>query len=396
VKNGIISLLLLGIVAVLLLLGIFIFGPWELSGFGQLSQRQGEQAASAAEIAFPGPDDADKDGFKDSVEKWIKTDPADNCADDARDAAWPPDLNNDKKVDQTDTDAFKPYMFKRVKDSNRRFDLNTDKQINIIDVNLLRQYYGKSCPYYFLGGSSAVHEVKLNWVPGLQLISKNAYTQIRYGDMTQAQTTECSDTNSVLTGSNAGTLISSDFGIKSSPALQEGQTSYIWNSNTSNYAPIPGHKYCLYIMQSNEARSASAVVSNFLQVETKLYSLSAVPSFREIVFNWTPALQYDPGYLGIYWGDMTASGKTECNSLDDLPTGSFAGALTYDLQVGQTSFVWNSSTTNYSVAPGHKYCTYMFQGPVGGALTPSSNVLDVTVPDTSPSPPPPTNNTIIP
>src|SRR3990167_2391307 len=126
-KNGIISLLLLGIVAVLLLLGIFIFGPWELSGFGQLSQRQGEQAASAAEIAFPGPDDA-------------------------------------------------------------------DKQINIIDVNLLRQYYGKSCPYYFLGGSSAVHEVKLNWVPGLQLISKNAYTQIRYGDMTQAQTTECSDT----------------------------------------------------------------------------------------------------------------------------------------------------------------------------------------------------------
>ena len=265
-KNGIISLLLLGIVAVLLLLGIFIFGPWELSGFGQLSQRQGEQAASAAEIAFPGPDDADKDGFKDSVEKWIKTDPADNCADDARDAAWPPDLNNDKKVDQTDTDAFKPYMFKRVKDSNRRFDLNTDKQINIIDVNLLRQYYGKSCPYYFLGGSPAVHEVKLNWAPGLQLISKNVYTQIRYGDMTQAQTTECSNTNSALTGSNAGTLISSDFGIKSSPALQEGQTSYNWNSNTSNYTPIPGHTYCIFIMQSDEQRTTSNVVSNFVEV----------------------------------------------------------------------------------------------------------------------------------
>src|SRR3990167_10290977 len=151
-KNGIISLLLLGIVAVLLLLGIFIFGPWELSGFGQLSQRQGEQAASAAEIAFPGPDDADKDGFTDIIEKWIKTDPADNCADDARDAAWPPDLNNDKKVDKADTDAFKPYFFSKVGETkfNPRFDLNADKTINIMDINILKPYFGASCPFHFL------------------------------------------------------------------------------------------------------------------------------------------------------------------------------------------------------------------------------------------------------
>src|SRR3989344_6056262 len=84
--------------------------------------------------------------------------------------------------------------------------------------------------------------------------------------MTQAQTTECSNTNSALTGSNAGTLISSDFGIKSSPALQEGQTSYNWNSNTSNYTPIPGHTYCIFIMQSDEQRTTSNVVSNFVEV----------------------------------------------------------------------------------------------------------------------------------
>ena len=78
VKNGIVSLLLLGIVAVLLLLGIFIFGPWELPGFGQLSQRQVDQAISAATVPTIPPGDSDSDGFSDEVEKWIKRDPSEN------------------------------------------------------------------------------------------------------------------------------------------------------------------------------------------------------------------------------------------------------------------------------------------------------------------------------
>ena len=90
--------------------------------------------------------DSDKDGFTDSIEKWVTTDPFDNCADNATDAAWPPDLNNDKKVDQTDAEAFKPHMSKPVNDSNRRFDLNADKYINIVDVLSLSPYMNKSCP----------------------------------------------------------------------------------------------------------------------------------------------------------------------------------------------------------------------------------------------------------
>ena len=95
----------------------------------------------------PTPGDTDHDGFTDAVEKWIKTDPADNCADNLTDAAWPPDINNDKKVDQADADAFKPYMLSSYGQTkfNHRFDLNADKKINVGDVLQLRPYMGTSC-----------------------------------------------------------------------------------------------------------------------------------------------------------------------------------------------------------------------------------------------------------
>ena len=58
-------LLLLGIVAVFILILFIVFGPEEIGNFGQLSERQKDQAISAAgEPAIP-LGDSDQDGFAD-------------------------------------------------------------------------------------------------------------------------------------------------------------------------------------------------------------------------------------------------------------------------------------------------------------------------------------------
>ena len=130
----------------LLLLGLTIFGPWELPGFGQLSQRQQGQESSAQVFPTP-PPDQDRDGFSDQVEGYVGTDKADNCADDVNDAAWPPDINNDKTVNTLDVGAFRSVFSSKVGDANynRRYDLNADQVINLSDIYILRNYNGKSC-----------------------------------------------------------------------------------------------------------------------------------------------------------------------------------------------------------------------------------------------------------
>ena len=224
-KKGVISLLLLGIVAVLLLLGIFIFGPWDLPGFGQLSQRQQGQESLAAEGFWPPPGDSDQDGFTDVVEKWIKTDVADNCADDADDAAWPPDINNDKKVTQADIDVFGPHMGSSLgrKNYDKRFDLDANKVINVTDILKLSPYMNASCPFHFLKATPSVQSVAFNWTPALE-----ARNGIRVFDMTNTNQTNC-DFNGLASW---GFLVD---------APDAGSTSYTWKTNP---APISGHKYC--------------------------------------------------------------------------------------------------------------------------------------------------------
>ena len=260
VKKGFLSLLLLGIVAVLLLLGIFIFGPWELPGFGQLSQRQVDQAISAASVPTIPPGDSDSDGFSDEVEKWIKTDPSDNCADDVNDAAWPPDFNNDKMVNDADLGMLKVQFGSRVKgENNRRYDLNADKTINLSDVFLFSNFSNKGCPFYFM---------------------------------------------------------------------------------------------------------------------------SVEPLSQSVNFKWQPAISELLG--GLYGIDLTATGKTQCNSPEDF-VGGFA--WTYDLKVGQTSYIGDArSTGSFSIKfqPGHTYCAYLFKTG-GGAL---SSYVTYTLPAASPSPSP--------
>lgn len=247
-KKGFLSLLLLGIVAVLLLLGLTIFGPWELPGFGQLSQRQIDQAISAAEVPTIPPGDSDQDGFTDEVERWIKTDASDNCADDANDSAWPPDINNDKQVTQADAEAFRPYILKRVNNSNRRFDLNADKKINIGDVILLGQYINKGCPFQFLTADAKSDQVNFLWKPGVDVDTPTKEEFIIFGyNITKYPSQDC----------NTAYFDVAELAFTESFNLQ---TSYIWNKNIGGDKFVPGDQYCTALIRWGPDRVVSSVV----------------------------------------------------------------------------------------------------------------------------------------
>ena len=97
------------------------------------------------------PIDSDGDGFSDADEEFIGTDPFDDCADVPVDDAWPPDLNNDQRVNLMDILKFKGLLNDEAK-YKPRYDLympgymlgQEDKnKINILDVAaLLREAEG--------------------------------------------------------------------------------------------------------------------------------------------------------------------------------------------------------------------------------------------------------------
>jgi hypothetical protein len=81
-------------------------------------------------------DDTDCDGWTDSAENIIGTDPSDDCPEGTWDDAWPPDNNNDAAVDILDVLRYKgklqycqPYP-----PYNPRYDLNADGTVDILDV----------------------------------------------------------------------------------------------------------------------------------------------------------------------------------------------------------------------------------------------------------------------
>src|SRR3972149_4689904 len=78
------------------------------------------------------------DGWATDGEAAIGTDPMDPCPDDQLDAAWPPDLDNSKRVNTIDVLAVAPMMQQQPGDPgyDQRFDLGGGDGINIIDVLL--------------------------------------------------------------------------------------------------------------------------------------------------------------------------------------------------------------------------------------------------------------------
>lgn len=87
--------------------------------------------------------DSDSDGWSDLDEKKIGTDPKDACPDNKRDNAWPPDVDNDKKVNKSDYNSIQNSV--RKKQYNKRYDLNFDGVLNINDMSIINGMNGKVC-----------------------------------------------------------------------------------------------------------------------------------------------------------------------------------------------------------------------------------------------------------
>jgi hypothetical protein len=94
--------------------------------------------------------DGDGDGFDDGIESHVNTDLLDQCADGSTDAAWPPDLNNDRYVTVIDIMSVLQHMGKTSTDPDwnsvhRRYDLNANDQVDDPDVDSVVDWYGMGC-----------------------------------------------------------------------------------------------------------------------------------------------------------------------------------------------------------------------------------------------------------
>jgi hypothetical protein len=92
-------------------------------------------------------DDDDGDGFADSREGAIGTDPWQACATHPLDSAWPPDFDNSRVVSIGDVLAIKPSFGSHEGGPrySSRHDLNADGTISIADVLTVKPYFGRSC-----------------------------------------------------------------------------------------------------------------------------------------------------------------------------------------------------------------------------------------------------------
>lgn len=90
------------------------------------------------------PSDSDADGWTDDQEIFLGTDSNDACPDNRRDNAWPPDLNNDKRVNNGDF-VLLNRIIKRNKPYVKRYDLNLDNKLDSADLGIITQNLGKKC-----------------------------------------------------------------------------------------------------------------------------------------------------------------------------------------------------------------------------------------------------------
>jgi len=101
------------------------------------------------DIVDPCPNNADCDGdqFNDYIELNVGTDPLDACPDNSSDDAWPPDINNDTKVNILDVANFRVPFGSCSGDLSysRRCDLSINDCITILDVAKLRLPWMTEC-----------------------------------------------------------------------------------------------------------------------------------------------------------------------------------------------------------------------------------------------------------
>ena len=93
--------------------------------------------------------DDDADLFFDASEAFLGTDPLDDCPDNASDAAWPPDFDNDRRVTSLDFSRWKMHYPAGSADSPRyaaRYDLTASGSIDALDFADWKKHYPRACP----------------------------------------------------------------------------------------------------------------------------------------------------------------------------------------------------------------------------------------------------------
>jgi hypothetical protein len=88
-------------------------------------------------------DDIDCDGWTDSQESYVGTDPWDSCPDNVYDAAWPPDIDNSTRLNTGDVLKYKG----KIGTSDHRFDLNASGRVDVGDILLYKGHTSNEpCP----------------------------------------------------------------------------------------------------------------------------------------------------------------------------------------------------------------------------------------------------------
>lgn len=92
-------------------------------------------------------EDTDSDGWTNKTEDFLGTDPYDNCSDDTLDAAWPPDFDNNRRIDREDRQMLQDYLKggKKALQYNKRYDLSVDGKIDKDDFDMLQRHQGSIC-----------------------------------------------------------------------------------------------------------------------------------------------------------------------------------------------------------------------------------------------------------
>ncbi len=105
--------------------------------------------------------DTDLDGFTDSQENTIGTDPQVACGVTAQGkGAWPPDANNDKTINSTDLFLISQHYGPKTSPNYvARYDVNADGTINSLDYQIIASRFGKKCT------DTSVHPILAESVP---------------------------------------------------------------------------------------------------------------------------------------------------------------------------------------------------------------------------------------
>ncbi len=139
--QGIIQLIIVIFIVLALGLGVYLVQTRTNllpKAFNSLSQ------PISGPVTGPGAVDTDKDGFNDTKEQFMGTDPNKICAANKTDNAWPVDTNNDTYINGADISTLVPYI-SGSKAYSSRYDLNQDNKITEADVSVIQPYMLRTC-----------------------------------------------------------------------------------------------------------------------------------------------------------------------------------------------------------------------------------------------------------